>query len=399
MQTAQKTSPVLTPSPVDYYNLDDMLTPEVRELRYTVRKFMQMEVEPIINAYWERAEFPTELIPKLAGLGLGGAQIVGYGCAGLSNVGMGIVGMELARGDASISTFFGVQCGLAMGSIFFCGNEAQKEKWLPPMARFEKLGCFGLTEPASGSDASHPATTARRDGDHWVLNGSKRWIGNGTMADVAVIWAKEEESGQVQGFLVELPNPGFKATKIEGKIAKRCIINADITLDNVRIPLDAKLEYANNFRDAAKVLMVTRVGVAWEAVGAAMASYEYALDYAKKRMTFGKPIGAHQMIQEKLVKMLGNITSMQLMMLRLSQLADEWKLTNGQASLAKVHCSAMARETVALGREILGGNGILLENHVVRHFSDMEAVYTYEGTNEINTLVVGRDITGFNAIV
>jgi glutaryl-CoA dehydrogenase len=286
-----------------------------------------------------------------------------------------------------------------MGSIGLLGSEAQKEKWLPAMARMEKLGCFALTEPTSGSNASYPATTARRDGDSWVINGSKRWIGNATMSDVAVIWARNEETGQVNGFLVETDTPGYSATPIEGKIAKRALINADVTLNNVRIPLEAKLEKANSFRDTAKVLMVTRVGVAWEAVGAAMAAYEYALDYAKKRMAFGKPIASFQMIQDKLVRMLAAVTSMQMLTLRLSQLADQGKLTDGQASLAKVNNAAAARTVVALGREILGGNGILLENHVARHFVDTEAVYTYEGTNEINTLVVGRDITGISAIV
>jgi glutaryl-CoA dehydrogenase len=316
----------------------------------------------------------------------------------MSNVAMGMVAMEFARGDASTSTIFGVQSGLAMGSIAMLGSETQKQEWLPAMAKMEKLGCFALTEPQSGSNASFPFTTAKRDGDSWVINGTKRWIGNATYADVCIVFAGNAETGQVCGYLVPTDTPGFKATPITGKIAKRALINADITLENVRIPLENKLENANSFRDVAKVLMVTRVGVAWEAVGAAMAAYEYALDYAKNRESFGKPIGSFQMIQDKLVRMLGHITSMQLMMLRLSQLADEGKLTNGQASLAKVHCCQQARDVVALGREILGGNGILLENHVARHFVDMEAVYTYEGTNEINTLVVGRDITGLNAI-
>src|SRR5258708_1088161 len=284
---------------------------------------MQTEVEPISNAYWERAEFATQLIPKLAALGIAGGQIKGYGCAGLSNVAVGMIGMELSRGDASICTFFGVHSGLAMGSIGLLGSDAQKEKWLPAMARMEKLGCFALTEPSSGSNASYPATTARRDGDSWVINGSKRWIGNATMSDVAVIWARNEETGQVNGFLVETNTPGYSATPIEGKIAKRALFNADVTLNNVRIPLDAKLEKANSFRDTAKVLMVTRVGVAWEAVGAAMAAYEYALDYAKKRTAFGKPIASFQMIQDKLVRMLAAVTFMQMLTLRLSQLADQ----------------------------------------------------------------------------
>jgi len=391
-------NPTVVSTPVDFYRMDDMLTADEREVRYRVRAFMQAEVEPIINPYWERAEFPQQLIPKLAALGLAGGQLKGYGCPGLSNVGMGMVAMEMSRGDASVCTFFGVHSGLAMGTIGLLGSEAQKQKWLPAMARMEKLGCFALTEPQSGSNASMPMTTAKRVGDTYVINGSKRWIGNATLADVAIVWARNEETGQVNGFLVETDNPGYKATPIEGKIAKRAIINADVELTNCVVPLDAKLEKANSFRDTAKVLMVTRVGVAWEAVGAAMAAYEYALEYAKNRVTFGKPIAGFQMIQDKLVRMLASITSMQMLTLRLSQLADEGKLTDGQASLAKVNNAAAARQVVALGREIMGGNGILLENHVARHFTDMEAVYTYEGTNEINTLVVGREITGISAI-
>lgn len=393
-----RTAPT-TMTSTDYYHLDDLLTPQEREIRYRVREFMRTEVEPIINGYWERAEFPHELIPKLAALGLTGGQIQGYGCPGLSTLAAGMTAMEMSRGDGSISTIFGVQGGLAMGSIYTLGSEAQKQQWLPAMARWEKIGCFGLTEARGGSDAAHPDTTARRDGDHWVLNGNKRWIGLATIADVAVIWAKNLETGQVNGFLVDTKTPGYKATAIEGKIAKRALINADITLDNCVIPLDAKLEKSNSFRDTAKVLMATRVGVSWEAPGHSMAAYEYALDYAKRRLQFGKPIAAFQLTQMKLVRMLAGITSMQLLCFRLSQLLDEGKITEGMASMAKAHNTATAREIVALGREILGGNGILLENHVARHFADMEAVFSYEGTWDVNTLVTGREITGLQAFV
>src|SRR5260221_6885070 len=345
--TKAQTSPAYTATSTDFYGLDDLLTPDEREIRYRVREFMRTEVEPIINPYWERAEFPMELIPKIRTLGLAGGPIQGYGCPGLSAVGVGMLGFDMSCGDASISTFFGVHSGLAMGTIWLLGSEAQKDKWLPPMARMEKLGCFGLTEPRGGSDASHPETTARRAGESYVLNGSKRWIGNATMADIALIWAKNEETGQVNGFLVETNTPGYHATPIEGKIAKRAIINADITLDNCAVPLDAKLEKSNSFRDTAKVLLMTRIGVAWEAIGHSMAAYEYALDYARKRMPFGKPIGSYQMIQDKLVRMLACITSMQFMTLRLSQLFDLGKCTEGQASLAKAHNARTAREVVA----------------------------------------------------
>ncbi|GAB4554935.1 MAG: acyl-CoA dehydrogenase family protein [Anaerolineae bacterium] len=388
----------MTPA-VDYYRLDDLLTPEERNVRYQVREFMQREVEPIINPYWERAEFPYEIMPKLAALKLAGGTIKGYGAPGLSQVAMGVLAMEFARGDASISTIFGVHSGLAMGSIYILGSEAQREKYLPAMASMDMIGCFGLTEPQGGSNAAQPLTTAKREGDHYVLNGAKRWIGNATLADIAIIFARNLETGQVNGFIVDTKTEGYKATPIEGKIAKRAVINADVVLDNVIVPAENRLANCNSFRDTAKVLLATRIGVAWEAVGAAMAAYEYALEYAKQRNVFGKPIAGFQLIQDKLVRMLGQITSMQMMSLRLSQLAETGQITEGQASLAKAHNAATAREVVALGREILGGNGILLENHVARHFADMEAVYTYEGTNEINTLVVGREITGINAFV
>ncbi|HEU5013621.1 MAG TPA: acyl-CoA dehydrogenase family protein [Roseiflexaceae bacterium] len=384
---------------VDFYRLDDLLTDDEREIRDRVRAFCDVEITPIINHYWERAEFPFELIPKMAELHIAGGTIPGYGCPGLSSVANGLVAMELAHCDGSIDTFFGVTSGLAMGSIYLCGSEEQRQTWLPPMARLEKIGAFGLTEPEVGSDASHPKTTARRVGDGYVLNGAKRWIGNATFADVVVIWARNEETNQVNGFLVEKGTPGFEAKVIEGKIAKRAVLNADITLTNCEIPESNRLAHANSFRDTAKVLMNTRYGVAWEAVGHAAAVYEYARAYALERQQFGRPIGGYQLIQQKLVQMLSEVTMMQLLVWRLSRLRDEGAMTEGMASLAKQTCAARARQVVAIAREIMGGNGILLENHVARHFADMEAVYTYEGTNEINTLVVGREITGLSAFV
>lgn len=384
---------------VDYYHFDDLLTDEEREIRYRVRQFCETEIDPIINDYWERAEFPMQLIPKYVPLGLAGGMLKGYGCPGISAVASGVLGMEMVRVDGSMATFFGVHSGLAMGSIGILGSEEQKQRWLPPMVRMEKIGCFGLTEPNVGSNSWNLETTFRRDGDHFILNGRKRWIGNATFADLAVIWARDEGTGKVNGFVLELPTPGFTATKIEGKIARRALINADITLDNVRVPVENKLEKANGPRDTTQVLTATRVGVAWEGVGHAMASYEIALNYAKQRQQFGRPIAAFQMIQEKLVQMLAAVTSMQFFTLRLSQLLDEGRLTDGQASLAKMHNAATARHVVALGREILGGNGILLDYKAARHFADTEATYTYEGTNEVNTLIVGRDITGIQAFV
>ena len=382
---------------LDFYLFDELLTEQERDIRDRVRAFCDEEVTPIINPYWERAEFPFELIPKLAKLKIAGGPINGYGCPGMSSVAAGLIGMELSRGDGSVCTFFGVTSGLAMSSIYYCGSEEQRQQWLPAMARLDKIGAFGLTEPWIGSDASHIQTRATRVGDRYVLNGAKRWIGNATLADVTVIWARNEETNQVNGFLVEKDTPGFEAKLIEGKIAKRALLNADITLKNCEIPESSRLANAHSFKDTATVLMNTRYGVAWEAVGHSLAAFEIARDYALKRQQFGRPIAGFQMIQEKLVHMLGEITAMQLMTWRLSKLRDEGKMTEGMASLAKQRNAARARQVVALGREILGGNGILLENNMARHFADMEAVYTYEGSNEINTLVVGREITGIQA--
>lgn len=392
---------IATERGLDFYQLDALLTPEERDLRDRVRVFCDEEIIPIISGYWERAEFPFELIPKLAPLGIVGGTIQGYGCPGMSAVAVGIVAAELSRGDGSIETFVGVTSGLAMGSIAICGSEEQKQRWLPPMARLEKIGAFGLTEPEVGSDASHIRTTARRVGDRYVLNGAKRWIGNATFADVVVIWAQDEETGKIGGFLVEKDTPGFEASVITGKISKRPLLNANITLTNCEIPESNRLPMARSFRDTAQVLKATRFGVAWEAVGHAMAAFDIARDYARSREQFGRPIGGFQLVQQKLVHMLGDLTAAQLMAWRVSKLMDERpaEVTEGMASLAKQYCAARARNVVALGRELMGGNGILLENHMARHFADIEAVYTYEGTNEINSLVVGREITGLAAFV
>lgn len=384
---------------LDFYLFDDLLTEEERDYRDRVRIFCDTEVTPIINGYWERGEFPFELLPKMAALNICGGPIQGYGCPGMSSVAAGLIGAELARGDGSICTAFGVTSGLAMSSIYYCGSEEQRQQWLPAMARMDKIGAFGLTEPWIGSDASHIQTKATRVGDRYVLNGAKRWIGNATFADVVVIWARDEETNQVGGFLVEKGTPGFDAKVIEGKIAKRSVLNADITLTNCEIPEGNRLAKAYSFKDTANVLKNTRYGVAWEGVGHSMAAFELARDYAVKRQQFGRPIAGFQLIQQKLVQMLGEVTSMQLLCWRLSKLRDEHKMTEGMASLAKQQCAARARQVVALGREIFGGNGILLENHIARHFADMEAVYTYEGSNEVNTLVVGREITGIQAFV
>ena len=308
--------------------------------------------------------------------------------------------MEMARVDPSFSTFFGVHNGLAMGSIYLGGSEEQRQRWLPPMARLEKIGAFGLTEPLVGSGTGGGlTTTAKREGDTWVLNGQKKWIGNATWGDLTIIWARDLADNQVKGFIVENQTPGFKAEKINNKISLRVVQNALITLNNCRVPEENRLQADTSFRDTAKVLRMTRAGVAWMSTGCGMGAYEHALAYAQTREQFGKPIGKFQLVQDLLVKMIGNVTASQCMVLRLSQLQDEGKLKDHHASLAKAFCTVRMRETVALARELLGANGILLENQVARYFADAEAIYSYEGTREMNTLIVGKAITGFSAFV
>jgi glutaryl-CoA dehydrogenase len=383
----------------DYYLIEELLTDEEREVRDKVRAFADREVIPIINEYWDKAQFPFELVPKIAELNIAGTTIQGYGCPGISHVAAGLLAVEMARGDGSLNTFFGVHSGLAMSTIEILGSEEQKETWLPPMARMEKIGAFGLTEAAHGSDAVRLETTARREGDEYVLDGEKRWIGNASFADVTVIWARDEEDESVKGFLVEKGTEGFSTEIITGKMGKRAVWQPDIKLEGVRVPAENKLGNADSFKDTAKVLTATRAMVAWEAIGHAVASYEAAVTYAKERVQFGKPIASFQIIQNKLANMLAEITSMQLLCLRLSQLQEAGKMTGGMASLAKMNNARKAKQVCSDARDIMGGNGVLLEYHVARHLSDMEIVYTYEGTDTIQSLIVGREITGIGAFV
>ncbi len=384
----------------DFYSLGLLLDPAERQLLRRVREFMEKEIEPVINRYWTREEFPHELIPGMSQLGVVGLPYSGYGCGGRGFLLDGMVAMELARVDPSIATFLGVHGGLAMGSIYLCGSDEQKQRWLPAMARMEKIGAFGLTEPEVGSGAARGlTTTARRDGDEWVLDGQKKWIGNATFADYVVIWARDVEDSQVKGFVVEQPAPGFSTTKMRDKIALRVVQNASITLDGVRVPEASRLQHASSFRDTAKVLRLTRAGVAWMAVGCARGAYEHALAYAKEREQFGRPIAGFQLVQDQLVRMLANVTASACLCVRLSQLQDAGLADDQQSALAKAFCTVRMRETVGLARELLGGNGILLEYHVGRFVADAEAIYSYEGTREINTLIVGRAITGTSAFV
>jgi len=384
----------------DFYYISTILSEEDQALLHRVRMFMEIKVAPIINHYWTREEFPHQILPGLAALNAVGLPYHGYGCPDKSTLLDGLMMMELARVDSSIATFMGVHSGLAMGSIYLCGSEEQKRQWLPPMARLEKIGAFGLTEPEVGSGASRGlTTTARREGETWVLNGQKKWIGNATFSDVTVIWARDVADNQVKGFLVERGTPGFRPEKIKDKIALRVVQNALITLEDCRVPEANRLQQAHSFKNVAAVLRMTRAGVAWEAVGCARGAYEQALTYAQEREQFGRPIGRFQLVQDLLVRMLGNITASACMVMRLSQMQDAGIMSDEHASLAKAFCTVKMRETVGYARELLGGNGILLDHQVGRFVADAEAIYSYEGTREMNALIVGRAITGFSAFV
>jgi glutaryl-CoA dehydrogenase len=384
----------------DFYALESLLDEAGREVLRRVREFMEKSVQPVITDYWIRAEFPHELVPGMARLGIAGIGYDGYGCPGGGSLLSGLVAMEIARVDASMQTFLGVHSGLAMGSIYLCGSEEQKQRWLPEMARMEKIGAFGLTEPDVGSGVARGlTTTARRDGGEWVLDGQKKWIGNATFADYVIIWARDVADGQVKGFVVEKGTPGFSPVAMKDKIALRVVQNAHISLEGVRVPEANRLQNASSFRDTAAVLRLTRAGVAWQAVGCARGAYEHALAYAGQREQFGRPIAGFQLVQDLLVRMLANITASACLCARLSQLQQEGAAEDHHSALAKAFCTVRMRETVGYARELLGGNGILLENQVGRFVADAEAIYSYEGTREINTLIVGRAITGIGAFV
>jgi len=400
MTTSAKTPQALPEANGDFYMLARNLSDEENQIRLKVRTFMEQEVQPVINDYWARDEFPFELLPKFKALGIAGLPFKGYGCPGKSTVLMGFVMMELARIDASISTFHGVHTGLAMGSIAQCASEEQKQLWLPKMVALEKIGSFGLTEPDVGSSAAGGLkTSARRDGDTWVLNGQKKWIGNSTWGDLTIIWARDEADQQVKGFIVENKTPGFHVEKIQHKMALRVVQNGLITLTDCRVSEASRLQNANTFKDTAKVLRNTRAAVAWESVGCATGAYEHALRYAQQRLQFGRPIASFQLVQDLLFRMLGNITSTQALCYRLSQMQDEGIMLDEHASMAKGVCTVRMRETVGWAREILGANGILLDYNIGRFVADAEALYSYEGTREMNALIVGKAITGFSAFV
>ena len=381
----------------DYFFVREQFTEDQWGHFLRARRFVDTEVLPEINAYWEAAEMPWPLIRRLPELDLVGEDIEGFGCPAMSPLTCGLVHMELHRGDGSLGTFLGVQAGLAMKSIDLLGSAEQKERWLPAMARLDKIGAFALTEPEHGSDSIALETSARRDGDGWILDGAKRWIGNGSVADVAVVWARSQEDGQVKGFLVETDTDGYEATTMLGKAASRAIWQADISLDSVRVPEANRLPGAETFKDTGRVLVTTRSSCAWAALGHAVAAYDIALTYAKQRMQFGKPLASFQIVQDRLVKMLAEVTAMQLYCMQLARLAEVGRLSDTIAGLAKLNNTRKARQVIAEARDLLGGNGLLLENHVIRHMGDLEVVHTYEGTETIQTLIVGRDITGIGA--
>ena len=385
----------------DFYELYETLNAEELATVKRVRVFMESKVAPVVTQYWVDDAFPFELLPAVKELGIGGLAMQGYGCAGGSLAQLSFVSMEMARTDPSFATFVCVHIGLAMGSIYIDGSEEQKQKWLPAMARFEKIGCFGLTEPLVGSGASRGLlTTAEREGDSWVLNGEKRWIGNAPWCDVSVIWARDIADDQVKGFIVEnKTTPGFSVEKIEHKFALKIVQNGHITLKDVRVPEANRLQGGNSFRDTAKVLKMTRYLVAWMATGCAMGAYEAALKYAQERIQFGKPIASFQLVQDLLAKMIANITASQCLIVRQVQLHAEGKLTDAHAALAKAFCTAKCRETVAWARELVGGNGIVADYKVARFFADCEALYSYEGTYQMQNLIVGKAITGLGAFV
>ena len=384
----------------DFYGFETLLSTTEQDALMRLRRYMEGTVRPVINDYWERAEFPHELISSFLETDVARFPFAETRPFENSAVFRGLVAMEMARVDASMATFIGVQEGLAMGSISVCGSQEQRDEWLPKMASGEVLGAFGLTEPLSGSDSARGLrTTATRDGDSWTITGAKRWIGNATFSDITIIWAKDTADDQVKGFIVPTSTPGYSATKIERKIALRPVQNADITLEDVVVPESMRLQNSHSFRDTAKVLRQTRAAVAWSSVGVSIGAYEAAVAYAKEREQFGKKIAEHQLVQDLLAKCLGNITASMALCVRVSQMLDEGTQKDEHSALAKGFCTSKMRETVAWARESMGGNGIVLDYEAARFFADAEALYSYEGTREMNALIVGRAITGTAAFV
>jgi glutaryl-CoA dehydrogenase len=390
---------------VDFYDIDELLPRDAIELRERVRACVSERFLPVVRQHYAAGTFPIELAPEMAKLHAFGATIQGYGCAGLSSTAYGLVMQELERGDSGLRTFASVQGALAMNAIAMFGSEEQKHRWLPDMARGQKLGCFGLTEPDFGSNPAGMVSTARKTRDGYMLNGSKMWIGNGTICDVAVVWAKFEgepgvdpnSASAIRGFLVEKGTPGFRAELIEGKLSLRAALTARLTFDNCELPAGALLPESKGLKSPLMCLNHARYGIAWGAVGSAMACYEEARNYAAKRVQFGKPIASFQLTQRKLALMLTELTKAQLLAHRLGQLKDAGKATPHQISMAKRNNVAAAIEIARTARDILGGVGILDEHQCFRHMCNLESVKTYEGTDDMHLLILGEKITGIGA--
>src|SRR6266581_8181508 len=382
---------------VDFYRIDDLLTDEERMVRDTVRRFVDERVIPIIDKHFEEATFPTELIPVMARMGLLGANLPEqYGCANMNNVAYGLVMQELERGDSGLRSFVSVQGALVMYPIFTFGSEEQKRTWLPLLARGEKIGCFGLTEPDHGSDPGGMETRARRTDKGWVLNGTKRWITNGTIADVAIVWAKTDSD--IKGFIVETKTPGFQAPEIKNKLSLRASVTSDLILDDVLIPETNLLPKSDGLKSPLMCLNQARYGIAWGGIGAAMSCYDCALQYSLLRKQFrDQPIASHQLVQEKLTWMISEITKAQLLVLQVGRLKDAGKVEPQHISMAKRNNVWMALECARLSRDILGANGVADDYPIMRHMMNLESVKTYEGTHDIHALVIGQSVTGISA--
>jgi glutaryl-CoA dehydrogenase len=382
---------------IDFYRIDDLLTNEERLVRDTVRQFVNDRVNPIIEDHFEAGTFPSELIPQMAELGLYGANLPEeYGCAGMNNVAYGLVMQELEAGDSGLRSFVSVQGALVMYPIFQYGSDEQKKHWLPLLASGDKIGCFGLTEPDHGSDPAGMTTRARRSGDKWILNGTKRWITNGSISDIAIVWAKDED-GEIQGFIVECDTPGFQATDIKKKLSLRASVTSDLIMDDVEVPEENRLPNGTGLKSPLGCLNQARYGIAWGGIGAAMACYDWGVEYTTGRTQFGRPIASFQLVQEKLADILTEITKGQLLAWRLGKLKDDHKLHFTQTSLAKRNNVRVGLETARLVRDLMGANGITLEYPVFRHMVNLESVYTYEGTDHMHTLILGEAITGISA--
>ena len=382
---------------VDYYGIDALLSEDERMVRDAIRDWVEAEYLPIVTEHHRQGTFPVTLLPKLGELGVFGATLKGYGCAGLNNVAYGLIMQELERGDSGLRSAASVQSALVMYPIHAYGSDAQKERWLPALAAGTAVGCFGLTEPDHGSDPGGMKTRAARRGDAWILNGTKLWITNGSIADLALVWAKDAADHEIYGYLVERGTPGFSTLDIPGKFSMRASITSELSFQDCPIPVENRLPGVTGLKGPLSCLSQARYGIAWGAVGAAMACYDWALQYAQQRVQFGRPIASFQLVQQKLVWIVTEITKAQLLCLQLGRLKDEGRARAQQISMAKMNNAQIALDTARMARDILGAAGIVDEHPVIRHLMNLETVNTYEGTHDIHTLIIGRDITGCDA--